>query len=189
MKSKRILFFATVIILTFMACSKKEKPTDIIAPKPVENVPKIPQKMQSSNYKETIDWIGKQYKININRHPDENMPLVVDAEGNKYYDNNITIKIVRPDGTTFFDKTFTKSDFASCVSNDYIKQSALLGIVFDQVSGDNLIFAASVGSPDVLSDEYVPLMLTISRMGNTSIKKDTRLDTNNRPTDDDDFGV
>ncbi len=189
MSSKQLLFLATVIILTFTACSKKEKQTDIIAPKPVENVPKSPQKMQNSNYQENVEWLGKQYEVNINRHPDENMPLVVDADGDKYYDNKITVRIIRPDGTTFFDKTFSKSDFSSCVSNDYMKQSALLGIVFDQVSGDNLVFAASVGSPDALSDEYIPLMLTISRMGNISIKKDTRLDTNNRPTDDDDYGV
>ncbi len=189
MKSKQILFLATVIILAFTACSKKEKQTDIIAPKPVENVPSSPQKMQDSNYNETVNWIGKQYEVNITRYSDESMPIIEDIDGKKYYDNKITVKIIRPDGTVFFNKTFSKSDFSSYVSNDYIKQSALLGIVFDHVSGNNLIFAASVGSPDVLSDEYIPLTLTVSRMGDINIKKDTRLDTDNSQMDDDDFGV
>ena len=54
---------------------------------------------------------------------------------------------------------------------------ALLGIVFDKAEGDNLCFAASVGSPDITSDEYLPLVLKISRMGAVSISKDQVLDT------------
>ncbi len=189
MRVKQILFLAIVISLIFTACGKKKQQEDIIAPKPVENVPSTPQKMQNYDYNETVDWLEKQYDVTINRRADESLPIIEDTDGKQYYDNKITVKITRPDGTTFFNKTFSKSDFSSYVSSDYMKQSALLGIVFDEVSGDNLIFAASVGSPDVLSDEYVPLMLTISRMGNITIKKDTRLDTNNSQMDDDDDGV
>ncbi len=54
---------------------------------------------------------------------------------------------------------------------------ALLGIVFDKAEGDNLCFAASVGSPDITSDEYLPLVLKISRMGAVSISNDQVLDT------------
>ena len=35
---------------------------------------------------------------------------------------------------------------------------------------------ATAAAPDVLSDDYVPLLITISRMGGVSIEKDTRLD-------------
>ena len=52
----------------------------------------------------------------------------------------------------------------------------LLGIVLDRADGDNLIFAASVGSPDAMSDEYIPMLLTVSRMGDVSIKRDTTMD-------------
>lgn len=48
---------------------------------------------------------------------------------------------------------------------------ALLGIVYVKAEGDYLYFAASVGSPDVTSDEYVPLVLKISRMGSISISR------------------
>ena len=40
-----------------------------------------------------------------------------------------------------------------------------------------MYFAASVGSPDKSSDEYVPLVVKISRFGDVSIKKDATLDT------------
>ena len=48
--------------------------------------------------------------------------------------------------------------------------------MFDRVDGDYLVFAASVGAPDVLSDDYVPMLLKLSRLGAVSIEKDTRLD-------------
>ena len=54
---------------------------------------------------------------------------------------------------------------------------ALVGIVLDHAEGDHLRFAASVGSPDKLSDEYVPLKMTLSRTGGVSIARDTQLDT------------
>ena len=47
----------------------------------------------------------------------------------------------------------------------------------DRAEGDNLLFAASVGSPDKMSDEYIPLLLKVSRQGKVSISKDTQLDT------------
>ncbi len=188
MRLKQIMFLAAVIVVVFTACSKNKQTKDIITTKPVEQASSSPEKMQDSNYQETVDWIGKQYTVRIRRHSNENLPMIVDTDGKKYYDNNITVSIIRPDKTVFFDKTFSKSDFSSYISADYMKKSALLGIVFDEAVGDNLIFAASVGSPDVLSDEYIPLMVTVSRMGNISIKKDNRLDTDNSQLNDD-YGV
>lgn len=64
----------------------------------------------------------------------------------------------------------------------------MLGIVFDRADGGSLIFAASVGSPDKMSDEYVPLVLTISRGGTVNIAKDTQLDTASDVVDEADDG-
>ena len=60
----------------------------------------------------------------------------------------------------------------------------MLGIVFDHVDGDNIYFAASVGSPDKMSDNYVPLVLKISRVGGVTISTDTKLDTTSNDDDD-----
>lgn len=49
-----------------------------------------------------------------------------------------------------------------------------MGIVVDHTDDSSLVLAASVGAPDVLSDDYVPLLITLSRMGDISIEKDTR---------------
>ena len=60
---------------------------------------------------------------------------------------------------------------------EIVKRHPNLGIVFVEADGDNLSFAASVGSPDITSDEYVPLKVKISRMGAVSMGKDSQLDT------------
>ena len=86
------------------------------------------------------------------------------------------MRVLRSDGSVFFERTFLKSDFTQYISDAYAK-GALLGVVFDCVEGESLRFAASVGSPDRMSDEYEPLVVKISRMGAVSIAKDTKLDT------------
>ena len=54
---------------------------------------------------------------------------------------------------------------------------ALLGIVYVKCDDNYLYFAASVGSPDKSSDEYIPLVLKLHRLGSIQITKDTQLDT------------
>jgi hypothetical protein len=69
-----------------------------------------------------------------------------------------------------------------------------LGVVYDKCDNDYLYFAASVGSPDKSSDEYVPLVVKISRFGEVSIKKDATLDTqsemgNSNTAEDEEEGI
>ncbi len=79
---------------------------------------------------------------------------------------------------------------------DADKTTALLGVVFDKVDGDHLIFAASVGSPDKISDEFIPLVLKVSKSGSLSMYRDSQMDTNDgsvstgtNTTDDEEDGV
>lgn len=177
MKIIPTLLIASVVALSVVACGNKKQNNDIIAKKPAVKAPASPVKMQDYNHRESVDWLGQQYGIAISRRADTSLPLVTDDGGGKYYDNRIEVRVTRPDGSVFFNRVFTKTDFAAQVGDDYIKKSALLGIVIDRVEGENVVLAASVGSPDVLSDEYVPLLITVSRTGGVSISKDTRLDS------------
>ena len=124
-----------------------------------------------------VEWLGNHYKVVVKREADHELPIIQLDKTNKYYDNKITIRILRSDGTEFFNRTFTKAAFESYLDKQTKSMGALLGIVFDKTEGNNLSFAASVGSPDITSDEYLPLVLKISRMGAVSISKDQVLDT------------
>lgn len=176
MKVTRTLLIMAVAGIIFSACGEKKKNEDIITKKTVIKKPSAPAKMQDYKHNETAEWLGKQYTVSISRRSDTSLPVITDDTGNKYYDNKIDVEVKRPDGTVFYKKTFGKEDFSSYISESYMKKSTLLGIVVDHTSGDSLILAASVGAPDVLSDEYVPMLISISRMGGVSIEKDTRIE-------------
>ena len=177
---------AAATVLT--ACQEKKQPTVIIAPKPEAPKPSGPTAMQDMNAQNEVEWIGKTYKVVVSRKVDRELPMVEVEQGRKAYDNRINLRILRPDGSEFFNRDFTKSAFASCLDENTKKSGVLLGIVLDRAEGDNLIFAASVGSPDVLSDEFIPMVLTVTRMGEVSIKRDTTMDTSNdqQPEEEDD---
>ncbi|MCD8210793.1 MAG: DUF4738 domain-containing protein [Prevotella sp.] len=175
MKLKKLLLFFLLATPILFSCNKKKETTDIIAQKPVEQKPAAPEMMQPSSYTETIDWQGEKFLVKIDRQADEDLPIV-EQEDKEYFDNKISIYVSLEDGRVFFDKTFTKSDFANFISESYMKKSALLGIVLEEIEQDCLQFAASVGLPDILSDEYIPLIITLSKTGSISIKKDKRLD-------------
>lgn len=174
MKIKYPLLLMAAMAIAFSACNEKKPTKDIIAKKTVTKAPSTPVKMQNYDHRETVEWLGNKYSVTITRRADTALPVISDDGGNKYYDNKISVKVERQDGSVFFDKTYTKSDFSSQVSENYMKKSALLGIVVDHADGNNLVFAASVGAPDVLSDDYMPLLITLTNTGGTSIEKDTR---------------
>ena len=182
MNSKNWLKTALIAALTSVAvggCKEKKQTTDIITTKPKAEAPKPVQEIGDYDQDVTVDWGGSNYTIRMQRVADRSLPIVDDGMGGRYYDNKITVRVTRGDSSEFFAKTFTKTDFNGYVDAAFSKQSALLGIVFDKVEDDALRFAASVGSPDKASDEFVPLVLKISRSGSVSISKDTQLDTEN----------
>lgn len=185
MKTARILFILAASAMLAASCGEKKQTTEIIAPKPVQKAAAAPVKMQGYENNENVEWLGKTYKVVVSRRTDTEMAMIEDETGTKYYDNRISLKVMRPDGTVFFSREFTKNDFSGYIDAAYLKHSALLGLVLEKAEGDNLQLAASVGSPDMLSDDYVPMLITLSRMGNITMKKDTRIDASDVPEEED----
>jgi len=176
MRNISVFVAVAMAVLLAASCGERKVPTDIITHKEAGKVSVSPMRMQNYDHSETVEWFGRQYTVSVSRRAESDSSLVQDDSGNKYHNNQINVRITRPDGSDFFDKTFTKADFASVVSSSYRQKSTLLGIVVDHAEGSSLYLAASVGSPDALSDEYLPLIITISRTGGISVAKDNRFD-------------
>ena len=173
---KHLLALVTMSVAICLAsCGGKKEKTDIIARKPIVVRAKETRAMGDHRESRKVQWIGASYTVDTEFKADKSLPLISDGE-QKYYANRATVKILRKDGTVFFNRTFSKADFINQIDASY-KDGALLGVVYDKCDGDNMYFAASVGSPDKSSDEYVPLVVKISRFGDVSIKKDATLDT------------
>ncbi|MCR4852231.1 MAG: DUF4738 domain-containing protein [Prevotella sp.] len=170
-----------LMVGAIVACSsEKKESTIIIAPKPVETpVSKVPTKMDVVEHQDTVKWLGKVYKLFVKRAPADSTSLVTDEQGRQYFDNLIRVRVVRPDGSEFFNRVFSKSDFNDLLDEKTRKTGVLLGVVKDRAEGEQLRLAASVGAADVLSDEYIPLLITVTSHGDVSFQKDTKLDVVN----------
>lgn len=173
---KRIAFLCVVAFL-IAACGKKQESRNIIVSKQqVTQAPKKQEKMEDVDYNWNVGWVGSTYTVFVHRFADESLPMVEDEYGNKYYDNRVSVKVIRKDGSEFFNKTFSKTDFSSCLDDNFRRNGALLGLLFVEAVGDDLKFGGSVGSPDPLSDEYIPLVMKLNRMGTVHVSRDTELD-------------
>ena len=176
-----------VLLVALSGCGNKKKSEDIIT-KPVAKAKiSAPERMQVYDDARDVSWIGRKYHVAIHRQPSDSTEVVKDETGQSYIDNVISVAVTREDGSMFFSRAFTKSDFREQLDADYEKTGVFEGLVFDKAEGDYLIFAASVSHPH--TDEYIPLVVSLSRMGVVSIKRDTQMDTNSAsdsiPQDDD----
>ena len=174
-----VLLASMVVVLA--ACGGKKKSEDIIAPRIVKVQPKEPIRMQPYLDEKQVSWIGKTYFVTVSRQPSDSLPMVKDETGQKYVDNVFRLTVSRKGGSVFFSRVFTKKALTQYLDDDFTKTGVFEGLVFDRAEGDCLFFGASVGHPQ--SDEYIPLVFKLSRMGDLSIKRDTQMD--NPPADKD----
>ena len=153
-------------------CKEKKQTQDIIeAPKP-----QGPISMQSYSDTVAVDWLGKEYKVEVCRAACDSLPMVKDETGQKFVDNRITLRVLRADGSVAISKMFTKTAFTNYITDNFRKSGILEGFVFDKVDGQQLTFAASVCLPQ--TDEYIPLEVKVDNFGNVKIERDSQMDTN-----------
>lgn len=167
---------AFALLLTCMlSCSSKKKRDDIITTKYEKPAPQGP--IRTDNYKDSkpFKWQDRDYVCTIERIADDSLPMVKDETGQQFVDNRVKVVISRADGSVFFNRIFTKTTFNSYIDKDFQQRGILEGFVFDKVEPNEVRFACSVSLPQ--SDEYIPLILAVTRNGNIAITKDSRLDT------------
>jgi hypothetical protein len=194
MKQTLSMLLLAGMVVVLAACGGKKKSNDIIAPRIVKVQPKEPIRMQPYLDERKVEWIGKTYFVTIGRQPSDSLPMVKDETGQKYVDNVFSLKVSRKDGSVFYTRTFTKKVLTQYLDDDFNKTGVFEGLVFDKAEGDYLFFGASVGHPQ--SDEYIPLVFRLSRMGELTIKRDTQMDSvpedqvnSNQQATDEDEGV
>jgi hypothetical protein len=130
--------------------------------------------MQDYKDVKDVQWLGKQYQVEVTRTASDSLAMVKDESGQEFVDNRIVLKVIRTDGSIFCTKTFTKSAFNACLDDDYRKTGILEGFVFDKAEGNQLFFAASVCHPQ--TDEYIPMVVTVSNFGEVGIAKDQQME-------------
>ena len=171
--------YKSVLALTFVglittSCGKKKQHDDIIVQETEVPQPQAPIRMQDYKDVKDVQWLGKQYQIEVSRTACDSLAMVKDETGQQFVDNRIVLKVIRQDGSVFCTKTFTKSAFSACLNDDYRKTGILEGFVFDKAEGNHLFFAASVCHPQ--TDEYIPMVVTLSNFAEVGISKDQQME-------------
>lgn len=174
MKGK-IILFAGLAALFLAGCSEKKNDSNIITRKVEARKPSAPIRMQDYSQSREFSLAGTPLVADIVRTADSSLAMVSDESGQKFVDNRISLTIKRADGSVFFQKEFTKSIFETWLDDDYMTTGVLEGLVFDRVDGSVVRFAASVSHPQ--TDEYIPLVVSISNTGAMAVARDTQLDT------------
>ena len=173
MNYKSVLALAFVGLIT-TSCGKKKQHDDIIVQETEAPQPQAPIRMQDYKDVKDVQWLGKQYQVEVSRTACDSLAMVKDESGQQFVDNRIVLKVIRQDGSVFCTKTFTKSAFSACLNDDYRKTGILEGFVFDKAEGNHLFFAASVCHPQ--TDEYIPMVVTLSNFAEVGISKDQQME-------------
>ena len=173
MNYKSLMALAFVGLIT-TSCGKKKQHDDIIVQETEAPQPQAPIRMQDYKDIKDVQWLGKQYQIEVSRTACDSLAMVKDESGQQFVDNRIVLKVIRQDGSVFCTKTFTKSAFSACLNDDYRKTGILEGFVFDKAEGNQLFFAASVCHPQ--TDEYIPMVVTVSNFGEVGIARDQQME-------------
>lgn len=160
----------TILLVLLCASCKKEKETRTIVE--ITEEPKVsnePKAMEETVTQKSIEWGSSVYQITISRKADKDV-VVKDADGNKYYDNIVTLCVDGP-SANIINRQFGKTDFSAYVNSNYIKpkRSALMGIGYDKIEGGNAIFVATVGSPDTMDDEFMTVKISLTKSGTVTL--------------------
>lgn len=173
---KQFYLIIALVIASLSSCSEEKKNKQEEAKRifQIESVDEKSglQRMQVSRVNQEIICKGKKFQLSVERTPDEKLPHVKSDMG-LFVDNIIKVRITQSNGTSLFEKTFTKNDFASYLPEKYLKRSVLEGLVFDDVrtaEKKEITLAASVSYP--MTDLYVPFTLVVTQNGKLSISKD-----------------
>ena len=173
MKTNNVtLILAVALTLVMASCSRKKETGTIITKM---ETTKVSRKVQATGDKETtkeFQWNGEVCNAVISVKADKEAPTVKDGDGNKYYDNKVTLT-VNGAGGQLFKREFAKSDFKEYINTNYLKptKSTLLGIVFNRIEAGNAMFVATVGSPDDMADEFMLVGISLSKSGGISMSR------------------
>ncbi len=120
---------------------------------------------------------GKDYSVTVKRAADPSQPVVEDELGREYYDNRVTVTILR-DGAPFSETTYTKDSFRDFLTAADSKGTVLLGMAFDADGSDGhaIRLTAQVGQPGIEEGPGFIVEMPLAG-GPASILRDKRQDT------------
>ncbi len=168
MKKSSLIILFSYFLIFFTSCGpqKVEKQETDQTEQTDDGIRRLP------DYAYTDSLMQGSHKVvfTITSQPDEELPEVIDEDGVKFKDNRFQLLIMK-DGKQLFNRSFTKADFKSQLSEDFQKFGIMDGLRFNHAEEGKLYFNTCVSFPD--SDMSCPFILTIGPDGSYTITPDT----------------
>lgn len=177
-----ILWACSLLPLSmFISCNNsenKKQDIDSIWVKPQEQ--ETITSLDPISYRNTSMLSGHRYTYEYKMESIDTLPIIINADGAKYYDNAVNLTIWRDDTVKIFHKVFLKKNFTDYVSNQYIQKSGLVGFSYNPIKEKDqtaLYFLATIGDPDESAGVNFPIEIRISTEGSISMKKAEDIET------------
>lgn len=161
-------------VLMVCACHKTQKNQVTIVSEGEKVTVNEIHRLPVYNLTDTARLGNNLYVYSIHREPCDTLPTVGEETGIRYADNLYRLRITRGDGQAFFDRTFSKAQFASRLTNEFRTQGILDGFRFVNAQNGVLSFAVCVSLPE--SDMSAPFLLSIGRDASYAITADDVMD-------------
>lgn len=174
MGTRVILTGIACAVLCCYGCGSKSSDTDTYGTYEKPDTVNGIQQMKDYHYSAEVKDKNAVYTYDIVREVGDSLPVVETEENVQFADNYIRLRVNR-DGREFFNKVFTKNNFADYLDKDFLHHSILEGMAFDRIQPEGLRFSTSVSYPE--SDIYMPFSILIGRDGSCKITKEEILDT------------
>lgn len=174
-------------LISLVACGGQEQSTQQEETK--ENLKKvaapidtIADKNVTREYLDTLN--GNVYHIIIERRHDEDLPIVEDALGTRFYDNVVTV-VVKEGNKETYRRTFHKKQFLEFLSEEDFEDGTLAGIgYFEEFSTDKkLIFTSQVCVPGMDGGTFLKLELSTTDW-KLKIQRDETADIDLQPLEE-----
>ncbi len=121
----------------------------------------------------------KDYTYHYHFQPSDSLPIVVNADGQRYRDN-VAHLTVRREGTVIFSHRFTKQSFTNFIAKKDLAGSALVGFSYNLTKTEDhtqLRFIATVGDPDETAGINYPIEIKVQTSGQWSTERAQDIET------------
>ena len=175
-----IIIIAASCLLPVVGCVDKnnnKETSDSLWVRPQEKQELLA--FDAKEVKDTITINGRLLTYVFHFTPSDSLPLVINADGQKYKDNIVKLT-VKADSNIIFNKTFYKNDFKDYVDPKNFRTSALAGFNYNLTKMDDhhaLHFIATIGDPDETSGVNFPIDICITTDGRYTMEKANDIET------------
>lgn len=125
------------------------------------------------SYRASAVVAGKQLTYEYRMEAVDSLPVIVNVDGIRYYDNAVNLTIWSESSEILLNRKFLKKDFARYVNAENMKCLGLVGFSINpETKTDSQVihFIATVGDPDETSGVNFPVDICVDAVGHISMK-------------------